>query len=79
MVPTLSSSEKLNTGQISVLALFDLELGSSAGGRATDITLKGWEPVLPGAVKMTLIVPKSGLEEASLRGPNPNWLPCPLT
>ena len=34
--------------------------------RATDITLDGQDPVLPGAVKMTLIVPKGSLEETSL-------------
>ena len=30
--------------------------------RATDITLDGHDPVLPGAVKMALIIPKEGLE-----------------
>ena len=34
-----------------------------ACSRATDITLEGREPVLPGAVKMTLMTPISGLEE----------------
>ena len=36
--------------------------------QATDITLEGQELVLPGAAKMTLIVPRGCLEEASLRG-----------
>ena len=34
--------------------------------RATDITLDGQDPILPGAAKMTLIVLKGGLEETSL-------------
>jgi len=66
MVLTLSSSKKLNTGRTSTLALFGLGLESSACGKATDITLEGCEPVLPRAAKMTLIVPKWGLEEAFL-------------
>ena len=32
----------------------------------TDITLDGHNPVLPGAAKITLIVPKGGLEGISL-------------
>ena len=64
MVPTLSSFEKLNAGRISTLALFGIELLSSAGNWATNITLEGCELVLPGAAKMTLIVPTKGLEEA---------------
>ena len=35
--------------------------------RAMDITLDGQDPVLPSTAKMTLIVPKRGLEETSLR------------
>ena len=34
--------------------------------RAMDITLDGQDPVLLGAAKMTLIVPKGGLEGTSL-------------
>ena len=34
--------------------------------RAIDITLDGHDPILPGAVKITLIIPKGGLEEISL-------------
>ena len=34
--------------------------------RATDITLDGHDPVLPGAAKITLIVPREGLEGISL-------------
>ena len=64
MVPTLSSSEKLNAGRTSTLALFGSGLESSIGGWATDITLEGHEPVLLEAAKMTLIVPKGGLEKA---------------
>ena len=33
---------------------------------ATDIILDGHDPVLPGAVKIKLIVPKGGLEGISL-------------
>ena len=63
MVPTLSSFEKLNADRTSTLALFGSGLESLASGRATDITLEGYEPVLPRATKMTLIVPKRGLKE----------------
>ena len=34
--------------------------------QATDIILDGYDHVLPGAAKITLIVPKGGLEEISL-------------
>ena len=70
MVSALSSSKKLNIGWISILALFGSGLESSVGGRTTDITLEGWELVLPRAAKMTLIVPKGALEEAYLWDPN---------
>jgi len=63
MVPTLSSSKKLNAGQTSILALFGTRLTSSASGQTTNITLEGYEPVFPRAAKMTLMVPKGGLEE----------------
>ena len=43
--------------------------------RATDITLDVHDPVLPGAAKMTLIVPKKGLEGTSLRDLELAWLP----
>ena len=43
--------------------------------RATDITLDGQDPVLPGVAKMTLIVPKGGLEGISLRDSEFAWLP----
>ena len=65
MVPILSSSEKLNASWISTLALFGSELDSLADGQAIDITLEGWEPVLPNAEKMTLIVPNEGLKKRS--------------
>ena len=68
MVSILSSSKKLSAGWISILALLGSRLLSSVDSRAIDITLKGQEPVLPGAAKMTLIVPRGGLEEASLQG-----------
>ena len=66
MVTILSLSEKLSVGWISTLALFGSRLGSLASSRATDITLEGWESVLLGAAKMTLIVPNEGLEKAFL-------------
>ena len=68
MVPILSLSEKLSAGWIFTLALFDFELEFLADSRVTDITLEGQELVLPEVAKMTFIVPKAGLEEASLRG-----------
>ena len=79
MVPTLSLSKKLKAGQTSILALFSLRVESSARGRAMDNTLEGREPILPGIAKITLIVPKGTLKEASLRDPNPAWPPCPLS
>ena len=78
MVPILFSSKKLNANWIFTLALFDSELGSSDSSPATDITLEGWEPVFPGAVKMKLIVPSRGLEEAFPRALDLDWSPCPL-
>ena len=78
MIPILSSFEKLNAGGVSNLALFDPELAPLAGSQAMDITLEGQEPVLLGAAKMTLIIPKGGLEEAYLRGSEPVWLLWPL-
>jgi len=71
MALILSSSKKLNAGRVSNLALFGPELAPSAGSRATDITLEQQELVLLRAAKMTLIVPKGDLEEASLRGFKP--------
>ena len=43
--------------------------------QATDITLDGYDPVLPGAAKITLIVPNGGFEKISLRDSKPAWLP----
>ena len=68
MVPILSSSTKLSAGWIFTPALFGLGLVSSMNNQATDITQEGQEPALPGATKMTFIVPVGGLEEASLQG-----------
>ena len=78
MVQILSSFEKLNAGWILNLALFSSEFESSEDSRATDIILEGQDPVLPGAMKMTFIVPKGRLEEVSLRGSELVWLACPL-
>ena len=58
------------TGWISILALFGSKLESSIGSRITDITLNGEDPILPMVAKITLIVPRGGLEEASSKGPN---------
>ena len=55
---------------MSILALFSPELESLAGSRAMDITLDGEDPVLPRVAKMTLIIPRGGLEGVSLPGPN---------
>ena len=74
MVPTLSSSEKLNTCGILTLAFFGSKFESSIDSRATDIVLEGQDLVLLRATKMTFIVPKGGLEEASLWGSEPVWL-----
>ena len=49
----------------SSLALFGLWQVSSGSRRATVITLDGHDPVLPGAEKITLIVPRRGLEGTS--------------
>ena len=78
MVPILSSFEKLNEGRISILALFGSELESSAGDLATNITVKGWKPVLLNAAKMTLIVPNEGFGRAFPWSLIPNWTPYPL-
>ena len=73
MVPTLSSSEKPRTGWVSILALFGSKLESSAGSRATDITLEGQELVLPRTMKMTFIIPNGGFEESFLWGSESIW------
>ena len=78
MVPILSWSEKPRTGWISILALFGSKSASSAGSRATNITLEGQKPILLGVAKMTFIVPNGGLEESSLQGSESIWPPWPL-
>jgi len=65
-VPTLSSSEKLKAGRTSILPLLGSRVKFFANDRAIDITLNGWKPVLPRAARISLIVPKGDLEEASL-------------
>ena len=77
-VPILFSSKKLNGGRTSILALFGSEWESSDDSLATNITLEGWEPILPSATKMTLMVPSEGLEEVFPRAPDLDWSPCPL-
>ena len=54
----------------SSLALFDSWQVSSGSRRATVITLDGHDPVLPGAAKITLIVPR-GLKEPPFQ--TENW------
>ena len=66
MVPTLYLSEKLRVGQKSILPLLELGVKSLACGRAIDTTLDGYELVLLGVARITLIVPKGGLKEISL-------------
>ena len=46
--------------------------------QATDITLDGHDPILPGAVKITLIVPRGGLEGVSLSDREVVCPPSPL-
>ena len=65
-------------GWILTLALFGPKFKSSVDSRVTGIILEGQDPVLPGAAKMTFILPKGGLKEASLRGSEPVWLSWPL-
>ena len=48
---------------------------SSEDRRAMGITLDGHDHVLPGAAKMTLIVPNGGLKGISLRDSELAWLP----
>ena len=50
----------------SSLAFFGSRLVSSEGRRAIDITLDRHDPVLQGAAKITLMVPRGGLEGVSL-------------
>ena len=68
MVPMLSSTEKPKTGWTTGLALLGSQPKSPVGNRATDITLDSQDPVLPGAAKMTLIVPNEGFTESFLSG-----------
>ena len=51
---------------------------SSEDRRTTDITLDGHDPVLPGAAKITLIVPRRGLEGVSLSDRELAYPPSPL-
>ena len=66
MVLALSLFEKLSASWTFYLALFSPGLAPFVANRATNITLDGREPVRLEVVKMTFIVPKGGLEEASL-------------
>ena len=55
----------------SSLALFGSWQVSLEGRRATDITLDGHDPVLPGTAKITLIVPRGVLKEPPFQ--TENW------
>ena len=55
----------MTRGQYS-LALFGSRQMSLEDRQATDITLDRHDPVLLGAAKITLIVPRGGLEGVSL-------------
>ena len=77
-VPTLSSLEKLNAGQTSILLLFGSRLEFWTSGGATNITLEGWELILARVARITLIMPKGSLEVVSFWDPNPAWLSYPL-
>ena len=66
MVSALSSFEKLSASWTFYLALFSPGLAPLVANRAIDITLDGREPVHLKVARMTFIVPKGGLEEASL-------------
>ena len=78
MVPALFLSEKPKVSLVSILALFDSDPSSSADNRATNIILEGQDLVLPRAAKMTLIVPKRGLEGAFFWESEFVWFPWPL-
>ena len=73
MVPCLSASEKLNTSETFILALFSIELESSfeqqdtdiiLEGQDTNIILEGQDPVLPKVANMTFMVPRGGFGAA---------------
>ena len=51
---------------------------SSEDKRATNITLDGHDPVLPGVAKIKLIVPRGGLEGVSLSDREVVCPPSPL-
>ena len=78
MVPILSSSENPGTDEAPFLDLLDSRSLSSVESRAIDITLEGKGPVLPGAARMTFIVPIGGLKDMSLRGSWFVWPRWPL-
>ena len=67
----------MTRGRLS-LALFGSWQVSSEGRQATDITLDGHDPVLPGAAKITLIIPREGLEGTSLSDQELVYPPSPL-
>ena len=68
-----NSSENPMTRDRSSLALFGSWQSSSRNRRATDIILEGHDPILPGAAKIMLIVPRGGREGFSLSGRVSVW------
>ena len=66
------------TNGSSTLALFGFGLVSLEDKRATNIILDGHDPILPGAAKITLIVPKGGLEGVFLSDRELVCPPSPL-
>ena len=67
MVPILSSSENPSTGEAPFLDLLDSRLLPSVESQATDIALERKEPVLPGVLRMTFIVPMRDLKDMFLQ------------
>ena len=62
----MSSSENPIRGVGLTLALLDSLPSASDGSLPIDITLRGLDPVLPGAARMTFIVPMGGLNALCL-------------
>ena len=70
MVPSLSSSEKLNTNGMLILTLFGFELELSSRQWDTDITLEGQDPILPRVANITFIMLEGVLKKHLPETPN---------
>ena len=66
LFPPYHHQKKLKAGRTSILPYLNSGTESSIHGRAMDITPVGHAPILPRAARITLIVPRDGLEEDSL-------------